>query len=151
MLRLTFIALLFAFLTGTAAPATAQSQQRLSDVRRIFVEPMGNNFDQYLVAALTKELEGKITVVTTAADADATLKGGSIGEAKGTPDVVARRVLRMDVTSGAISLVSKDGKVVLWAGEAGDKSIFLVGARRTGQRKVAERLAKDLRKAMERQ
>jgi hypothetical protein len=151
MLRLTFIALLFAFLTGTAAPATAQSQQRLSDVRRIFVEPMGNNFDRYLVAALTKELEGKITVVTTAADADATLKGGSIGEAKGTPDVVARRVLGMDVTSGAISLVSKDGKVVLWAGEAGDKSIFLVGARRTGQRKVAERLAKDLRKAMERQ
>jgi hypothetical protein len=149
MVRLAFIVLLFAFLTGTATPATAQTQQRLSDVRKIFVEQMGNNFDQYLVAALSKELEGRITVVTTAADADATFKGGSIGEAKGTPDTVARRVLGMDVTSGAISLISKDGKVVLWAGEAGDKSIFLVGARRTGQRKVAERLAKDLRKAME--
>ena len=150
MIRPACIALLFAFLSGTTAPATAQAQQRLSDIRRIFVEPMGNNFDRYLVAALSKELEGRIVVVTTAADADATFKGGSIGEAKGTPDVVARRVLGMDVTSGAISLVSKDGKVILWAGEAGDKSIFIVGARRTGQRKVAERLAKDLRKAMER-
>jgi hypothetical protein len=151
MIRPACIVLLFAFLAGTVVPATAQTQQRLGDVRRIFVEPMGNNFDRYLVAALSKELEGRITVVTTAADADATFKGGSIGEAKGTPDVVARRVLGMDVTSGAISLVSKDGKVVLWAGEAGDKSIFLIGARRTGQRKVAERLAKDLRKAIERQ
>jgi hypothetical protein len=149
MLRPSCTVLLFAFLTGSTAPATAQTQQQLTDVKRIFVEPMGNNFDRYLVAAISKELNGRITVVTTAADADATFKGGSMGEAKGTPDVVARRVLGMDVTSGAISLVSKDGKVVLWAGEAGDKSIFLVGARRTGQRKVAERLAKDLRKAME--
>jgi hypothetical protein len=148
MIRRTFTVFLFGFLIGGAA--TAQTQQRLKDVRKIFVEQMGNNFDRYLVAALTTELGDRITIVTAEADADATFKGGSIGEAKGTPDVVARRVLGMDVTSGAISLVSKDGKVVLWAGEAGDKSVFLVGARRTGQRKVAERLAKDLKKAIDR-
>ena len=151
MFRPACIALVSAFLAVNAVSTAAQSQQHLADVRKIFVEPMGNNFDRYLVAALNQEFGDRFTIVTTAADADAIFKGGSIGEAKGTPDVVARRVLGMDVTSGAVSLVSKDGKVVLWAGEAGDKSIFLVGARRTGQRKVAERLAKDLKKALERQ
>jgi hypothetical protein len=149
MMRPLYSVVPLAVLFLCRALALPQTQQQLGDVKKIYVEPMPNNFDRYLVAAITKELPGRVLVVTTAADADAVLKGGSMGEAKGTPDVVARRVLGMDVTSGAISLVSKDGKFVLWAAEAGDKSIFLVGVRRTGQRKVAERLAKELKKALE--
>lgn len=133
-------------LTGSLS---AQESQKLTDVRKIFVEPMPNQFDQYLVAAITKELSGGITVVTSKEDADSVMKGGTEAEANGTPSTVARRVLGLDLTTGTISLLSKDGKTVLWADEAGDKSVFLVGVRRTGQRKVAERLAKDLKKAME--
>jgi hypothetical protein len=121
----------------------------LKDVKKIFVEPMPNGFDQYLIAAIIKELSGRISIVTSKDDAEAILTGGVNKEADGTPSTVARRLMGMDLTTGAIRLLPKDGKTILWASEAGDKSIFLVPYRRTGQRKVAERLAKDLRTAIE--
>ncbi len=132
------------------ATARAQSSQSLSSITKIFVEPMPSGFDQYLTAAINKELRARIVIVTAKEDADAVLKGGTEREATGTPSTVARRVLGMDLTTGAISLISKDGKSILWASEQGDKSIWFVFYRRTGQRKVAERLAKDLKKAIQR-
>jgi hypothetical protein len=122
---------------------------KLSDVKTIFVEPLPNGFDQYLVAALSKELKGRVTLVTSKENADAILTGSLSKEANGTPSTVARRVLGMDLTTGVIRLVPRDGKTVLWASEAGDKSVLGPFFRRTGARKVAERLAKDLKKAMQ--
>jgi len=147
--RRCFYVLPFLFLSPSVAHPQNKAAVSLRDVRKIFVEPMPNGFDQYLITAITKELSGRISIVTLKDDADATLTGAVNKEADGTPSTVARRVLGMDLTTGALRLLPKDGKTILWASEAGDKSIFLVPYRRTGQRKVAERLAKDLRKAIE--
>jgi hypothetical protein len=38
---------------------------------------------------------------------------------------------------------------VLWSDEAGDRSLFFNVAKRGGQRKVADRLVSDLKKAIE--
>jgi hypothetical protein len=53
-----------------------------------------------------------------------------------------------DVATGAISIVDKAG-TVLWAGEAGDRSLLLGPVKRGGARKVADRLVHSLKKAME--
>ena len=148
-MRSACTALVLSFLFVPCFPATAQNAAQLSDIRKIFVEPMPNGFDQYITAALTKELGKRITIVTGKEDADAVLRGGTTSEANGTPSTVARRVLGMDLTTGVVSLISKDGKAVLWASEEGDKSVFWAFYRRTGQRKVAERIAKDLKKTLE--
>jgi hypothetical protein len=137
------------FLSASFALPQTQVPLTIKNVRKIFIEPMPNGFDQYLIAAITKELKGRVSIVTSKDDADATLTGALNKEANGTSSTVARRVLGMDLTTGALRLLPKDGKTILWASEAGDKSIFLVPYRRTGQRKVAERLAKDLKKAIE--
>jgi hypothetical protein len=148
-MTIPIFALLLNLLSVSGRIAVPQTTQTLADVKRIFVEPMPNAFDQYLVAAISKELGKRVVIVTKQDDADAVLKGGTAAEAKGTPSTVARRILVMDLTTGAVSLISKDGRTVLWASEEGDKSVFGPFFRRTGARKVAERLAKDLKKALQ--
>jgi hypothetical protein len=45
--------------------------------------------------------------------------------------------------------LDKEGKVILWSDEAGDRSLFLGAMKRGGQRKVADRLISKLKKAMQ--
>ena len=54
-----------------------------------------------------------------------------------------------DSATGSISIIDKDEKVVLWSDEAGDRSLLFNVAKRGGQRKVADRLVNDLKKAIE--
>jgi hypothetical protein len=46
----------------------------------------------------------------------------------------------------AISIVDPTGKQLLWATEAGDRSLFFSVAHRGGERKVAERIVRQLLK-----
>jgi hypothetical protein len=45
-------------------------------------------------------------------------------------------------------LVTTDGKSLIWAGEAGDRSLLFGALRRGGQRKIAERLLKQMRETL---
>ena len=49
----------------------------------------------------------------------------------------------------SIKLLSTEGQVILWASEAGDRSLWWGNLRRGGMRKVAERLVKNLKKYMD--
>jgi hypothetical protein len=74
---------------------------------------------------------------------------GSSEQKTGTGAMVTGRYLGLhDVATGAISIVDKAG-TVLWAGEAGDRSLLLGPVKRGGARKVADRLVHSLKKAME--
>jgi hypothetical protein len=120
----------------------------LNEIKRIFVEPMANELDQFIRAEITKQFKGTLTVVLKKEDADATLTGTGEWQ-KGTGAAVTGRWLGLhDTATGAVSLVSKDGKTVLWASEAGDRSIWWGVMKRGGPRKVADRLMHNLRKAM---
>ena len=105
----------------------------LKNVRRIFIEPMPGDLDQYISAEITKELKGRVVVVLDRANADAIMRG--VGENK-------------NGVGASITLVDSNETVVLWASEAGDRSSMWGVLARGGQRKVADRLVNNLKKAL---
>lgn len=136
------------FLVVAAAVLAQTPTMSLSAVRKIYIDKMPNDLDQYLRAEVTKQFKGRIMVVLDQKDADAILAGVS-EEEKGTGAKITGRYLGLhDVATGSISLLDKEGKVVLWSEEAGDRSLVLGAFKRGGERKVAERLVKKLQKAM---
>ena len=121
----------------------------LKSVQKIFIEKMDNDLDKYLRAEIVKQFKGRITVVLDAKDADGILAGVN-EEEKGTGAKITGRYLGLhDVATGTVSLLDKEGKVILWSDEAGDRSLLLGPLKRGGPRKVADRLVSKLKKAME--
>ena len=141
MLRILLLCSLFVTVAFSQKP-------ELRSVQKVFIEKMENNLDQYLRAEFSKQFKGKVVVVLEAKDADAILAG--VGEEqKGTGAKITGRYLGLhDVATGTVSLLDKEGKVILWSDEAGDRSLMFGAMRRGGQRKVADRLVGKLKKAM---
>jgi hypothetical protein len=138
--------LMLAF-TALSASLFAQAPD-IKAVHKVFIEKMDNNLDQYLRAEFTKQFKGKVVVVLNSSDADAILAG--VGEQEtGTGAKITGRYLGLhDVATGTVSLLDKEGKVILWSGEAGDRNMWVGPLARGGQRKVADRLVNKLKKAM---
>ena len=134
-------------LTITLFSTLAVSQDRvpaqptsLKDIHRVFVEPMEDGLDGYIKAEFTKQLRGQVVVVLDKSAADAILTG-QIQTEKGRVNTVLGRYFGLkDLATGSVSLVAPDGKEVLWASEAGDRSIWLGAWKRGGARKVADRI-----------
>src|SRR5207248_189652 len=121
----------------------------LTAVHRLYIEKMPNDLDQYVSAEITKQLVGRLVVVLDKADADAVLRGTS-DQKTGTGAAITGRYLGLhDNANGSISVLDKDEKIILWSGEAGDRSVWWGAMARGGQRKVADRLVHDLKKAIE--
>ena len=131
-------------------PALAQdSAPSLRAIKRIYVDKMDNDLDQYIRAEIQKKFHGDVTVVLKPEAADAILAGVSEHQ-NGTRAAVTGRWLGLhDTATGSVSLLDKTGTTVLWSSEAGDRSMFFGTWRRGGPRKVADRLVGNLKKAME--
>src|SRR5258706_867762 len=128
--------------------AFGQEVQSLRSVKKIFIEKMPNDLDQYLRAEISKQFKGRLIVVLDKKDADGILTGID-EEKKGTGAQITGRYLGLhDNATGTISLLDKEGKNILWSDEAGDRSLLLGAMKRGGQRKVADRLISKLKKAM---
>ena len=126
------------------------AEPSLKAVRKVFIEKMDNDLDQYLRAEILKQFKGSLVVVLDAKDADGILAGVN-QEQKGTGAKITGRYLGLhDVATGTISLLDKEGKTILWSDEAGDRSLIFGVMKRGGQRKVADRLIGKLKKAMDR-
>src|SRR5712692_11121692 len=127
----------------------AQTVTSLASVRKIFIDKMENNLDQYLRAEFMKQMKNRITVVLDKADCDAILTGVT-EEKKGTGAQITGRYLGLhDNATGTVSLLDKEGKTILWSDEAGDRSLIFGVMKRGGERKVADRLVGKLKKAMD--
>jgi hypothetical protein len=121
----------------------------LKSIKRIYVDKMSNDLDQYIRAEITKKFKGAITVVLAPEDADAIMAGVSEHQS-GTKAAITGRWLGLhDTASGSISLLDREGKMVLWSSEAGDRSIWWGAMKRGGPRKVADRLMNNLKKAID--
>ncbi len=133
---------------SAAAPTKPSPPMDLRSVRRIYVENMPADLDQYIRAEITKKFKGRVLVVLKPEDADAVMVG--TGDHKtGVGAAVTGRWLGLhDTASGAVSLVDKGGTVVLWSSEAGDRSLWWGALKRGGPRKVADRLVHNLKDAM---
>jgi hypothetical protein len=107
------------------------SATTLHDIRKLYIEKMPDGLDGYLRAAISKKLGGFFTIVLDRSDADAILQSTD-----------AR-------SPGSVSIVDLSGKVVIWSGSADDKEKVYLNFRHGGQREVAEKLAGQLKKALE--
>jgi hypothetical protein len=122
-------------------------QISLSAVRSVYIEKMDGNLDQYLRAEFIKQGNRRLTVVLDRAEADAVLTGVT-DQKTGVGHAITGRYLGLeDNNTAAISMVDPTGKQLLWATEAGDRSLFFSVAHRGGERKVAERIVSQLLKA----
>ncbi|HEY9127418.1 MAG TPA: hypothetical protein VIM62_09850 [Acidobacteriaceae bacterium] len=114
--------------------ATAQAM-RLSDVRRVYIEKMNNNLDQYLASSISEKFHGTLTVVLDQAQADAILKGENMAA--------------QQTQNGTVQLVDKSGSTVLWSGSANDRSMLMLNLKHGGEKKLADHLIGELKKAMQ--
>jgi len=137
------------FVASTLAAGQATPAVSLRSIKKIYVDKMDNDLDQYIRAEIQKKFKGELVVVLNPEAADAILAGVSEHQS-GTRAAVTGRWLGLhDTATGSISLLDKGGTTVLWSGEAGDRSILLGSMKRGGPRKVADRLVSNLKKAME--
>lgn len=116
-------------------------------MHRIYTEKISGDLDQYLRAEFIKQAKGRLTVVLEKSGADAVLTGAS-EQKEGIGHTITGRYLGLeDNATAAISLTDPAGKQLLWAAEAGDRSLVFSIAHRNGERKVAERIVSQLLKA----
>ncbi len=127
--RIIFLAALFV----SAAMAEPPS--------KVYIEPMQGNLDGFLAAEIIKQ-HLPMEVTTDAADADFILTGVSI---KGD-DSFRRFNGSKDRNEGNIRLLNVKEKRMVWAAEAGDRSMFYAVYHRGGERKLADRLIKRMKK-----
>lgn len=146
---------------GSAAPAPARAPKAangprpkpnitsLKQMKKLYIEKMENDLDQYIRAEINKELGTRIQMVLAKEEADAIMTG--TGEhRKGTGAQITGRYLGLhDNATGAVTITDRTGTQVLWSSEAGDRSLVLGAVRRGGPRKVADRLVNNLKKALE--
>jgi hypothetical protein len=111
---------------------------------RVFLAPMEGGLHGFLAPELIKQ-KVPFTLVTDENDADYILTGASIkADDKWYHAVFGGK----DKNEGNVQLLSVRDRTVAWAGEAGDRSLLWGNLRRGGQRKIAERLVKGLKKSL---
>ncbi len=115
-----------------AALLLCETTPSLKAIHKLYIDKMAYDLDQYLRAEIMKQCKGRLTIVLDAKDADGILTGVT-EEEKGTGAKVTGRYLGLhDVATGTVSLLDKDGKVLLWSDEAGDRSLFWGPLKRGG-------------------
>ena len=116
-------------------PAVAQANPTLVNVKKIYVEKMDNNLDQYITSEISRQFHGSLQVVLEPAKADGIMKGVNIGA--------------QNTTKATVQLVDPSGKSVLWSGTGGDRELMFLDLKHGGEQKIAAHLVKDLRRAMQ--
>jgi hypothetical protein len=124
----------------------AQSAPSLKAVHKVFIEP--NHLDEHLRAEFSRQMSGRILVMLREEDAEAIITiTGEEGKGLGAR-IVGRGLGLRDASILSLSLLDKERRVILWSGEAGDRSMMFGAVGRGGERNIAERLVRQLKKAI---
>lgn len=117
------------------------SASRVPPGSKIFLAPMEGNLQGFIAAEILKK-KMPLVVVTDEKDADFVLTGASIkADDKWYNTIFGGK----DKNEGNVQLISVKDRQMVWAGEAGDRSLWWGGMRRGGERKVADRIVKQMR------
>ena len=108
---------------------------------KVFISPMDGNLDGFISSEIIKQ-KIPMTVVTDEKDAEFVLAGASVKADDKWYHVVFGG---KDKNEGNVRLLSVKDKTMVWAGEAGDRSLMWGGWRRGGERKVADRIVKHMK------
>lgn len=121
---------------------TLSQQFSIPQGSRVFISAMEGKLDGFIAAELVKK-KLPIVVVIDDKDADFIIAGASIkGDDKWFHSVFGGK----DKNEANIQVISVKTKTVIWAGEAGDRSLWWGNVRRGGQRRVADRLVDKMKK-----
>jgi hypothetical protein len=109
---------------------------------RVFIAPMEGDLHGFLSSEIIKK-KIPVVLVTDEKNAEFIITGASLpGDNRWYNTVFGGR----DKNEGNVQIVSVRDKQVVWAGEAGDRSLWFGGLRRGGQRRVADRIAEKMKK-----
>jgi len=125
--------------TESKVPVAGHPVASPQRVKNLYIEPMVHDFDQDLKAEFSRQLAGRIAIVSKPEDADAVMTG--IGEwHNGTAPAVTGRLAGLHGPRGAVQVLSRDS--LLWASEAW-------GQLKSGsQRRVADRIVHNFKNAL---
>jgi len=113
----------------------AQTNPALFNVKKVYVEKMENNLDQYITSEISRQFHGSLAVVLEPSEADGIIKGINIGA--------------QNTTKATVQLVDPSGKVVLWSSTGNDRNKLFLDLKHGGNQKIAAHLVKDLKKSMQ--
>ncbi|MGH9755140.1 MAG: hypothetical protein ACREA2_20370 [Blastocatellia bacterium] len=126
--------LAFLALAGAQAVAQNKSEKLSLDGAKIFIEPMQGDLHPFIAAEIVKK-KLPVVVVTEKKNAEYILAGTFI---KGDDKWNRTAFGVTDKNQGSVQLLNVKDKTMVWAGGAGDRSLFLGGWSRGGQSKVAD-------------
>ena len=142
MKRLGAVLLLLTF--ALPAMAGTDKQNRVPVNSKLFIDKMDGGLDGYIATELLKQ-KLPVSITTDSAAADFVLVGAS----KAQDDKWFHSVFGgQDKHEGSVQLLSVKDKTLVWAGSAGDRSLWWGNLSKGGQRKVAERIVSDMKKQL---
>ena len=132
--------LLLTLLLSSALLAIGQT--KVPKGSRIFISEMEGKLDGFIAPEMVKQ-RLPLTVVLDEKDANFVLAGASI---KADDKWYHVAFGGKDKDEGNVRLLDVKERTMIWAGEAGDRSLWYGSFKRGGERKVAERIVKQMKK-----
>jgi hypothetical protein len=129
-------------LAFTQAVAQNKSGKHSLAGKKIFIAPMKGDLHPFIAAEIVKK-KLPLVVVTERKKADYILAGSFI---KSDEKWHHTAFGVTDQNQGSVRLIDLKTKTLVWAGGAGDRSLFLGGWSRGGQSKVAGRIVNKMKK-----
>ena len=126
----------------TQAVAQNKSVKHSLAGAKIFIAPMQGNLRPFITAEIVKQ-KLPFVVVTEKKKAQYILAGSFT---KGDDKWYHKTFGVTNKNEGGVQLINVKNKTLVWAGEAGDRSLPLGGWSRGGQRKVADRIVSKMKK-----
>ena len=128
--------LVMVFFLAIGTYAKNHSNSKVPNGSKLYIAQMDGGLDGFVAAEILKK-KLPITVVTDEKDADFVLTGGS----QKADDHWYNTVFNgKDKNEGNVKLLNVKDKTLVWAGEAGDRSLWWGSLKRGGERKVADRI-----------
>lgn len=137
--------LLILFIVSIALAATAVAQAKIPVGSKLFIPHMEGELNGFITTEVLKQ-KLPLKVVVDDKDADYVLVGSSVHVDDKWYNAVFGGV--KDKNEANVQLLEVKTKAIVWAGEAGDRSLWFGGLKRGGERKVAERIVKEMHKEL---
>ena len=123
--------------------ATLAEAHRIPDGSRIFISEMEGGLHGHIASQIAKK-KLPVVIVTDEKEAEYVISGAALkGDNKWYHSVFGSG---KDKNEGNIQVVSVKDRTVIWAGEAGDRSLMWGRLARGGKSKVASRLVSKMKK-----
>ena len=143
-MKKTVLATLALLIAVSQTALCKDNKTKIPTGSKIFIAAMSGDLHPFIAAEIIKK-KLPVTVVTEEEEADYILTGASIkGDDKWYHTVFGGK----DKNEGSVQLICVKDKTMVWAGEAGDRSLMWGGFRRGGQRKVADRIVKKMKEEL---